>query len=208
MLISIDKLKKYNMNINGVFHVGAHKLEEQNIYNYLNIQSVLWFEANPYIVKDIKNKNPEINNLYNLLLSDVDDELVDFYITNNGQSSSILKLKDHSHFYPSIIVSETIKLKTIKMKTFIEKNNINMNDFNFINLDVQGSELKVLKGFEEYIKFIDYIYTEINISELYEGCCLINHIDDFLKKYNFDRVETILTNENWGDALYIKNKEI
>ena len=79
-----------------------------------------------------------------------------------------------------------------------------MGDFNFLNLDIQGAELLALQGLEDNLKFIDYIYTEINTGEVYKNCAKVNEIDEFLKKYGFERVETAMTSWEWGDAFYIK----
>ena len=35
----LDMIKKYNMKINGVLHIGAHRCEELNCYLYANINS-------------------------------------------------------------------------------------------------------------------------------------------------------------------------
>ncbi len=209
MLIGIDAFKKYKNEIKGVYHIGAHRLEENNSYFEIGIKDVLWFEANPKIYKDMKPTLQYIStqNIYNELLSDVDDVEVEFYITNNGLSSSMLKSKEHKKYYPHIVVSETIILKTKKMSTFIKENNVNISKYNFINVDVQGAELKVIKGFEEYLNTIDFIYTKVNTEELYENCPMVSEIDNFLSQYNFRRIETNITSANWGDAFYIKEKQ-
>ena len=49
-------------------------------------------------------------------------------------------------------------------------------------MDVQGYELEVLKGFGNYIKSVEYIFTEVNRDYLYEENVLINELDEFLKK--------------------------
>jgi hypothetical protein len=46
----------------------------------------------------------------------------------------------------------------------------------------------------------------VNTAEVYKGCGQLNEVDDFLKTHGFKRVKTELTNEYWGDAIYIKNK--
>ena len=56
------------------------------------------------------------------------------------------------------------------------------------------------------MSYIDYIYTEVNEEELYEGCALIDEIDEFLTLFNFERVKTHMTKEKWGDAFYIKKQ--
>jgi FkbM family methyltransferase len=49
---------------------------------------------------------------------------------------------------------------------------------------------------------------EVNNAYVYKNCALVHEIDDYLMKYNFKRIETKWTNENWGDALYINIKLI
>ena len=66
--------------------------------------------------------------------------------------------------------------------------------------------LYVFKGGEKTLKFIDYIYSEVNRDEVYENCTKIEELDEFLKRYDFTRVETDWTGHTWGDALYIKIK--
>jgi hypothetical protein len=77
--------------------------------------------------------------------------------------------------------------------------------YNFINLDIQGAELKALKGMEEYLPNIDYIYTEVNNDQVYKGCNVVTEIDEYLKTFGFHRVETSwCENYRWGDAFYCK----
>jgi hypothetical protein len=92
---------------------------------------------------------------------------------------------------------ETKLLKDIIYKYPIE--------YNFLNLDIQGAELKALKGMEEYLHKVDYIYTEVNADYVYKNCALINEVDDYLINFGLHRVETQIYPEyNWGDAFYIR----
>ena len=57
----------------------------------------------------------------------------------------------------------------------------------------------------DYLKHIDYIYTEVNSEYVYKNCALIPEIDEYLSKYGFIRVASKQAgNCGWGDALYIK----
>ena len=74
-----------------------------------------------------------------------------------------------------------------------------------LNMDIQGSELLVLKGSTNILKNFDLIYTEINFKEMYEGCALADDLDNFLEIYGFYRSMTSTPeSEHWGDAIYIK----
>ena len=58
---------------------------------------------------------------------------------------------------------------------------------------------------EEYLNKVDYIYTEVNSDYVYKDCGLITEIDEYLKRFNFERVETEWAGEcRWGDAFYIR----
>ena len=61
-----------------------------------------------------------------------------------------------------------------------------------------------MKGLKKQLKFVDFIYTEVSVCELYIGVNKLNEIDSFLSNYGFKRVATKLTNYGWGDVFYTK----
>lgn len=209
MLIPLNTLiNKYNPEIKGIIHLGAHMLEEKEAYDEIGVTNVLWVEGNPELVEKAQpllQGTPQ--KLYNALISDVDGEKVTFNIANNGQSSSILKWGKHSQYYPNIVYEKSIEATTITLKSLLDANNESPESYNFLNIDLQGVELKALKGLKDYIDNIDYIYTEVNSGEVYEGNDLIWDIDSYLSQHGFERVETHFTDAEWGDAFYIKNKK-
>jgi FkbM family methyltransferase len=202
MLISLHEIvNKYNINFKGILHVGAHECEEINDYdNYISRDKMLWIEAMKDKVYFCKEKYPGIN-IEQAVISDK-IEKVTFNISNNGQSSSILDFGLHSHFHPHVVFVNSIETETKLLKDIICNYDI---DYNFINLDIQGVELRALKSMEEYLYKIDYIYTEVNSDYVYKHCNLVTELDDYLKKFGFDRVETIWYGDcRWGDAFYIR----
>jgi hypothetical protein len=46
--------------------------------------------------------------------------------------------------------------------------------------------------------------TEVNRDEVYKGCPMVEELDDYLKEYGFERVETTWDGVTWGDAFYVK----
>lgn len=205
--MSLNKLvQKYDLKIKGIIHGGAHHAEESDMYQSIGVQDVIWIEANPEkcIVSENKVQHLPGNKVINSAVLDVSDVEVTFNITNNGESSSILKLKDHKRFYPNINVVDTITVKTKTIKKLFEDEQLDITKYNFVNLDLQGIELRALKSLESYIDHIDYIYTEVNRSDLYENCDRIEQLDEFLKDKGFHRFETEWTHADWGDALYIR----
>jgi hypothetical protein len=207
MLITFEEIDKVllskNINITGIFHIGAHDCEELTLYNKLRLKNedIVWIDAIPSKVYEAKNKG--IPNVYNAVITDKDDEEIGFNISNNYQSSSLLEFGTHSHEHPDIVYVDKIYQKSITVDTFLKINNIDSSKYNFWNFDIQGAELIALKGSTQSIKHAKVLYLEVNKKELYKGCGLITDIDIFLSKYNFKRVLTKMTSHGWGDALYI-----
>lgn len=150
-------------------------------------------------------KSQNVPNIYQAIIDDVDNKEIIFNISNNGQSSSMLEFGTHTIHHPHVKFIGTIQGKTKRLDTLIEENNIPIQHLNFLNLDIQGVELRALKSMEKYLSNVDYIYTEINTDYVYKDCNLVGEIDEHLKQFGFTRVATqIASNFGWGDAFYIK----
>ena len=111
MLIDISQLK-FTKDVYGVIHIGAHECEERIKYlsRFCNVtdNEIIWIDALKNKVDSIKSENPNIQ-IFNECISNTDNENIIFYITNNLQSSSILKLKEHLLEHPDIY--ETVNLQ-------------------------------------------------------------------------------------------------
>lgn len=202
MLIHLDYIvQKYGIQFTGILHVGAHECEELIGYDkYLTRDKMLWIEALPDKVDFCKTRFPGIF-IENAVISDC-IERVTFHRSNNGQSSSFLEFGSHLIHHPHVQYVDEFQVDTQVLSTILKKYTI---PFNFVNLDIQGVELKALRGMEEYLSSIQYIYTEVNSDYVYKGCGLVTEIDEYLEKFGFQRVETSWCGSTgWGDAFYIK----
>ena len=190
----------------GILHIGAHMCEERALYNSIKIgdNDTLWIEAIGEIVAYVKKINENIN-IVQAVITDKDDEELSFMITNNKESSSIFNFGTHAIEHPHVFEIERRRLKSITLNTLFERNNIPHDRFDFINIDIQGAELKALKGAVYILPHIKAIYAEVNEKMLYEGAGLLPELDEYLATFNFKRVITNMTRHGWGDALYIKN---
>lgn len=206
MLIDLHYLVgKYNMVIKGILHVGAHECEEMKDYlRYLTIDKIVWVEALQDKVELSRTRYPGVQ-IENVLVDETDGKMVKFNRTNNGQSSSILEMGLHRVNHPHVWnVSSAFLTTTVLSNILCKYPTINCN---FINLDIQGIEMRALKGMEGYLidGTVEYIYTEVNDAEVYIDCDLINEMDSYLHNFGFQRVETkFCENFHWGDALYLR----
>ena len=209
MLIDYKQIiKKYNLEIKNILHIGAHEAEEYELYFNNGAKKVIWIEANPMLAENLKFKLDQTKNIvFQSVISDTDNQEVEFMLSNNGQSSSILELGIHKNLFPDINYINKIKLKTKTLKTLFEQTKIDFKIIDFINLDIQGAELLALKGAGKKLEHVKAIYTEINTAHVYKNCALMSEIDDYLFNFGFKRVETVMWQDHpWGDALYILDK--
>jgi len=209
MLIDLGLIVKLldGIEIKGALHIGAHECEELPFYKEkLNIsdENIIWIEAINSKVLELKNRN--VLNVYNSVITDKDDEIVTFNITNNIESSSVLEFETHSIHHPTINVINKINVSTVTVDTFFDRNGLDAKDFHFWNLDIQGAELLALKGATKSIRNAKAIYLEVNEEHLYKDCSLIGEIDEYLSTYGFVRIVTKITDYKWGDALYIHSR--
>lgn len=208
MLIAFEEIQQllslHNIRVKGSLHVGAHECEELSFYtDNLGIrpEDVVWIDAIPEKVSQAQGRG--IPNVYNAVVTDVDDAEVVFNVSNNGQSSSVLEFGTHAQEHPWVRYVDRIHQKSITIDTFFQRRKLDASKYNFWNFDIQGAELLALKGATQSLQHAQALYLEVNEKELYKGCGLMSDIDAFLSQYRFKRVLTTMTSHGWGDALYI-----
>ena len=204
MLIRLQDLAvKYQLAITGILHAGAHQSEEREVYRAVGASNVYWVEAQQELV-DYCKSHFQVK-IFQGVIDEDDGYVVPFHITNNGQSSSMLALGTHAKNHPDVRVVGITTLETTRLDTLMEREGIPMNQINFINLNIQGVELRALKSMEKHLEHVRYIYTKVNSEQVYRGCDEIGDMDAYLLRFGFHRVETkFWGNCGWGDAFYIK----
>ena len=207
MLIPFDEIiKKHNLNITGVIHIGGNTGQEYDDYVKNGINKIVFIEPckHPFgILKERFKDNKDVV-LFQTACGDYTGVTeINVSTQNDGQSSSILVPKEHLNQHKEITFTEK-ELITVRR---LDDLPINFYDYSFLNIDVQGFEAQVLLGALKTLRNIDAIYIEINKEEMYEGCAMVEDIDKILS--NYIRVDTSWCgNFGWGDALYLKNKNI
>lgn len=224
-----DLIKQFNLKIKGVVHVGAHEGAETFNYVSENIEKVILIEANPYRFENLKksiesgrycvwcsplkyeffneSEAKVLKNyiIYNYAISDISEGFLKFNLSNHdGGVDSLFKINefgiksswtDYKHI-------NQIEVQTTNLDTLIK----NKNEYNFLNMDVEGAELLVLKGSRELLKNIDYILLESQDIQRFDGSCLRDEVIEFLKEFKFSLVKYFDTGKQWGDCLFIKNE--
>ena len=77
-----DLINFFKLNVSGILHVGAHKCEELETYlKYTTIDKILWIEAIQELIDQNLKENPNLK-IVNAVVSNKDEQDVEFKITN------------------------------------------------------------------------------------------------------------------------------
>ena len=140
MLLSFTSLKKkYNMNINGIIHIGSHYGEEISEYISNGIQDMILFEPIEenfnILTENVKNLNANIRG-HQVALGSSPGTATMYVSSNEKQSSSILKPKVHLSHHPNVKFPSTEEVEIHLLDEYDCKN------YNFINMDINSDSTK------------------------------------------------------------------
>jgi FkbM family methyltransferase len=180
--------KNLGANFNKVLDIGAYEGEwKQMFQNLFPNSEILMIEANQEKEKILKSKG----NYFIGLLGSEDNKLVTYYKCDSPktpQTGNSVFLENTSYAF----VEE--KRKTIKLSSVP---NI-QEKYDLIKIDVQGSELEVIKGGLEIVKKSNFLLLELSLIEYNQKAPLVNEVMDFLKKIDFELIDIF-------DIHYYKN---
>jgi len=195
-------IEKFRTEINGIIHVGAHHGSEIEEYRRLGCGPVVFFEpleANfKKLLSNMAKKGMDNVESHQVALGASEFKSYMFVETSNrGQSSSLLAPKEHLKLYPKIEFNqkEIVQVRTLDSYGF--------EGYNTLIMDVQGYEGEVIKGGVLTItEHIDYIISEVNLSELYQGCILFPKLITLLDALGFVLKDFEYAENNWGNAFF------
>ena len=170
---SLEELK-YIIDAKGILHLGAHRGKEAEVYQWFN-KKVIWIEANPEIFEDLNNhiKCYFQQTAINALLGDKYAKK-DFFISNRDSScSSIFDLSNdvkNKKLWKdeNILMKKKIKLQMTTLDNLLKSKEIEIKNYNHWILDLQGSEIQVLQGSIDSLKYCKSMVVEISKKNFYE----------------------------------------
>jgi 2-O-methyltransferase len=120
-------------------------------------------------------------------------------------SSSLLPPKEHLKNFPTVYFDTKIQVEIVTLDDWAKENSINSIDF--LWLDLQGMELKVLKSGHSILKTVTAIYSEVSSTEGYENQNLYGELRSWLESEGF-HVEREAIENGEGNVFFLRNDKI
>ena len=194
--------------------IGAHKglycLKWKNNPHY----KIYAFEANPELHNAFLAPAASDNFKPILKAASNYDGKAKFNINNEPGTSSLksfTSVKDTWPFKGPNNVLETVKIVEVdvtKMSTFLLEEHLENSSIDFVKIDAQGSDLDVLKSFDEMIRNVKAFTIEVSLTpksqDLYENEHKDFEVIEFAKQNGFVLQKQSIGPKNlWADFLFV-----
>jgi FkbM family methyltransferase len=207
--------RQYQIRPTGIIHVGANKGQEVPAFRESGIRPVVLVEPLERPFRRLVQAIDGEPGFYPVraCLSDVAGREVDFHVASNGgQSSSYLKPAAHRELHPGVTfdTTETMRTETLDgvLATLAREAGVDPGRFDYIGLDTQGTEFDILRGAGATLAAANYVFTEVNFGNLYEGDTGLYEGIAIMRGLGFDLYHLRMRTKRWGAALFMRTAAV
>lgn len=205
--ISLEAIYPFLPHNPVIIEAGAHTGKDTlKLKNYWPESIIHAFEPVPSLYKQLIHQTQKASNIfcYQIALSD-HVGTAQMYISS-GKTDACSSLLAPSSILtenrPDVFFKETLTVPTTTLNTWTQEHHSNFVDF--LWLDLQGAELKVLRKATDILANVKVIHTEINETTRYVGSALYDELRDFLEAQSFYAHIKALSAHKWGNALFVR----
>jgi FkbM family methyltransferase len=200
-------LKKKRKKFNIFIDVGAHHGESINFFlKNFKVKTIYSFEPSPINFETLEEKCLSLKKKFknsciiieNLGLSNVSNKIF-LRQFKESSSSTLNRINNKSLYYKkknNILYSNNknlfkkIEVKIVTLKDYLNKNKIKKIDF--LKIDTEGYEYKVILGLKDYLSKVNLIMFE-------------HHYDNMIiKNYNFSKIHNLLIKNKFKKIFKIR----
>jgi len=186
--------------------IGARYGESTNWFaEHFDIAMAHLFEPNPF-TKTVISKKIKNFEIYKLALSDFDGSQF-FNVHELNGMSSLENLNLSSKDSISYLTNHKVSKVNIPVKTL---DSLNIKYPDLVKIDVQSSEVKVIKGGQKTLSQSKVIMVEVSLYDLYEVSSTIGAIENLLPNHFLYSIPFISYNSmnlrtDWVELFFVSN---
>jgi FkbM family methyltransferase len=215
-----------------ICNVGSRKLSAEDDYGeiwqiFAPGLTIYGFDADPEACdaanQQFEAKQADWNEFHLPVAIAEKSETTTLYVTQHPMCSSLYPPNEaFLQQFSSLAVmalDRTVPVETVSLDEFCTSEEIS--NIDFLQVDVQGADLQVLKGAEQILQSVSAVQIEVEYAPLYIGQPLFAEIDQFLRAQGFSLFDMTVARRSrsvihsirrpgqplWGDALYLRNVE-
>jgi FkbM family methyltransferase len=163
--------------------IGAHRFDELPLIDVLfpALQHIYLFEpqAGPLEALNALARRDTRIRVFGVAVSDTDGTATFNIASNDGESSSLLKLGSHRELFPEVTMQRTIEVPTRRLDSILAEHRLLPPDLMIV--DVQGAEYLVLKSLTPaLLDRVRLLYTEVSTEPVYESAGLLSDVEALL----------------------------
>ena len=165
------------------------------------------FEASPRYINTLNKRfaSEQRVRIHGCAVSDSDGTST-FFETNLDGSGSLLQVGDLARDIYGAKPAESYSVETTRLDTHARMNGYAHEMIACLWMDVQGAEMRVLRGARDMLTRTHSVFTEISIvSPLYEGGAMFHELEEYLRGFGFQVVSIGTDAANGtGNALFVR----
>lgn len=222
----LQETQNFTLRGKDVLCIGSHDLLEHDGFVHYGARHILAIECNPNVLPDLWDRTehrwlPPWGN--GSLEKGVTQVIEACLWSECGLLKTFTYFKDEKYgagsLYPDGKLSkyvpdckplqETKVMLTKTLDYLFEARDLScLDNIGWVSLDVQGSELEVLKGAKLLMKAKpEVFYTEVSWDNLYEGAPLMGEVDTFFFDHGYKKLGVRQDIQVQGDAIYVHGRE-
>jgi FkbM family methyltransferase len=201
----------------GAVHVGAHVGEEVPAYLSHGFERVVLIEPNPRPCLELRRRcasDPRVTIIEAAAAGAAG--WLDFYVhtsrSGSVEAASVLPMKELKNIVKAMHTPRVLRVRGDTLDNLLLQHDFEPEQCDLLNLDVQGAEMLVLQGAKRVLAAAEWVISEINCLDLYEGGARETEIHRYLHEQGFRRDYTIyhrFYDEHgwfvaWGEALFCR----
>jgi 2-O-methyltransferase len=167
-----------------IVEAGAHYGTDTVIMAKLFPKGIIYsFEPTPTSFKKLEEKVSGLPNVhcYQCALGNKNGKATFYIGPNEGGSNSLLPPALIAHYF-----TDKMSVDCVVLDQWAKRNKVQHIDFMW--LDMEGNELRVLKSSPKILKTVKAVYTEINFQEFWKRNTYYYDLRTFLEKQGFTEV--------------------